>query len=335
MTAPERRHWWPSVGKRPGRRIPWAALLRFALAAVVLVLVARSVDLAEMRSALATADYRPAVPALALAAVQLLSGGLLWLWLARAQDSQIKFVEALKAYVGSHAVAIWTPGRAADYAARPQLMPRGSRRTWAVAVAVEALIRHPVPLGMAAAAALAWFAFTGVEWFAAAAVGVCVVSLLPILWPPLLVRFVRPLGFEGRLEFLDRLGVRDRVGLMLGHGLRYAILGLQFGLLVKAMAPDSGPLLILSAGALITLCLKLLLPLLSFAELGIREGAAVLVFGTLGIAPEAALNASLMIYAVNVLLPAAVGSVVWLRQPRRVKSERESPGSPEQSPDQA
>ncbi len=327
MTAPERRHWWSSPGNALGGRIPWAALVRFALAGVVLVLVARSVDLAEMRAALASADFRPVVPALLLSVVQVLAGGLLWLWLARAQDSQLRFFDALKAYVGSHAIAIWTPGRAADYAARPQLMPRGSRRTWAVAVAVEALIRHPVPLGVAAAAALAWFAFTGVRWFAAAAVAVGVISLLPILRPPLLARFARPLGFEGRLEFMDRLAVRDRVGLMLGHGARYALLGLQFGLLVKAMAPDSGPLLILSAGALITLCLKLLLPLLSFAELGIREGAAVLVFGTLGVAPEAALNASLMIYTVNVLLPAAVGSAVWLRQPRRVMPEQESPRS--------
>jgi hypothetical protein len=285
------------------------------------------VDLAEMRSALASADLGPVIPALFLSAVQMLAGGGLWLWLARAQDGQLGFLEALKAYVGSHAIAIWTPGRAADYAARPQLMPRGSRRTWAVAVAVEALIRHPVPLGLAAIAALSWYAFTGVQWFAAAAVAVGVISLLPILWPPLLSRFVRPLGFEGRLEFMDRLSLRTRLGLMLGHGVRYAVLGLQFGLLVKAMAPDSGPLLILSAGALITLCLKLLLPLLSFAELGIREGAAVLVFGTLGIAPEAALNASLMIYTVNVLLPAAVGSAVWLRQPRSVMTDQESPRS--------
>ena len=327
MTAPERRHWWSSSDKRSGGRIPWAALLRFALAGAVLVLVARSVDLAEMRAALTSADLRPIIPALLLSAVQMLAGGWLWRWLARAQDPQLRFFEALKAYVGSHAIAIWTPGRAADYAARPQLMPRGSRRTWAVAVAVEALIRHPIPLAIAAAAALSWFAFTGVRWFAAAAVAVGVISLLPVLWPPLLARFVRPFGFEGRLEFVARLTLRDRVGLMLGHGLRYALLGLQFGLLVKAVAPDSGALLLLSAGALITLCLKLLLPLLSFAELGIREGAAVLVFGTLGIAPEAALSASLMIYTVNVLIPAAVGSAVWLRQPRRVMSEQELPRS--------
>ncbi|NNE70293.1 MAG: hypothetical protein HKN29_08000 [Rhodothermales bacterium] len=321
-----------SPGRPPGedstssilRRVPWTAIFRFALAGAVLFLVGRAVDLPEMSAALADADWRLVAAAAVLSAVQLIARAALWQWLGRSVDAVLTLTEALKAYVGSHAVAVWTPGRVADYATRPQLMPRGSRRTWAVAVAVEGLLQYPVPLALAAAAAGSWFDFVGAGWFMLAAVTVAVFSLAPMVWPPLLQRIVRPFGFQDRLAFLSRLGGPQRLGLLLAHGARYALLALQFGLLAAAMAPDLAPQLLLSAAALITLSFKLLLPLLSFAELGIREGAAVLVFGALGISAEAALNASLLLYFLNVLLPSAVGSLVWLRQPRRLSAHPES-----------
>lgn len=309
----------PSGGGR------WIAVFRFALAGAVLFLVGRAVDLPEMSAALSGVDWRLIVAASVLSALQLVFRGALWLWLGRSVDHLLTLAEALRAYVGSHAVAVWTPGRAADFATRPQLMPRGSRRTWAVAVAVEALLQHPVPLTAAAVSAALWFEFPGATWFGLAAVSVTALSLAPLIWPPLLSRLARPLGFEDRLGFVSRLGAGDRIGLVAAHGMRYGLLSLQFGLLVAAMAPDSAPLVLLSAGALITLSIKLLLPLLSFAELGIREGAAVLVFGALSVSPEAALNASLLLYTVNVLLPSAVGSTVWLREPRGATRAPESP----------
>lgn len=309
----------PSLGGR------WIAVFRFALAGAVLLLVGRAVDLPEMSAALSGADWRLIAAASVLSVLQLLFRGALWLWLGRSVDQMLTLTEALKAYVGSHAVAVWTPGRAADFATRPQLMPRGSRRTWAVAVGVEGLFQHPIPLSGAAVAASLWFDFAGATGFILAAISVTALSLGPLIWPPVLRRLARPFGLEDRLEFVSRLRARDRVGLMAAHGMRYGLLSLQFGLLVAAMAPDSAPLVLLSAGALITLSIKLLLPLLSFAELGIREGAAVLVFGALGVSPEAALNASLILYTVNVLLPAAAGSTVWLRQPREATRAPESP----------
>ena len=52
--------------------------------------------------------------------------------------------------------------------------------------------------------------------------------------------------------------------------------------------------------------LKALLPL-SFLDLGVREGAAVLVFSRIGIDPVPAFNAALLLFAINVFLPGLIG----------------------------
>ncbi len=58
--------------------------------------------------------------------------------------------------------------------------------------------------------------------------------------------------------------------------------------------------------------LKALLPL-SFLDLGIREGAAVLVFSRIGIDPVPAFNAALLLFAINVFLPGLIGMVLLQR----------------------
>ena len=56
--------------------------------------------------------------------------------------------------------------------------------------------------------------------------------------------------------------------------------------------------------------LKTLLPI-SFLDLGVREAAAVLVFSALNVAEEPALVASILVFALNVLLPALAGCI-WI-----------------------
>lgn len=59
--------------------------------------------------------------------------------------------------------------------------------------------------------------------------------------------------------------------------------------------------------------IKAVLPF-SFLDLGVREGAAVLVFSRLGLDPLPAFNAALILFIINVLLPGMVGLTVLYRQ---------------------
>ena len=53
---------------------------------------------------------------------------------------------------------------------------------------------------------------------------------------------------------------------------------------------------------------KSILPI-SFGDLGIREGASILMLGKFGVSRAAALNASLLLFSFNLLVPAIIGSV--------------------------
>jgi len=62
---------------------------------------------------------------------------------------------------------------------------------------------------------------------------------------------------------------------------------------------------------------KTLLPI-SFSDLGIREGAAVYFFGKVGVNAAAALNASLLLFLLNIAVPAIAGLPILLKTKRRL-----------------
>jgi hypothetical protein len=64
----------------------------------------------------------------------------------------------------------------------------------------------------------------------------------------------------------------------------------------------------------VTYYLKFLIPSLTFLDVGVREGAAILAFGWIGVPEAAALNASLMIFFINLALPAVLGAFFLKRR---------------------
>jgi uncharacterized membrane protein YbhN (UPF0104 family) len=93
----------------------------------------------------------------------------------------------------------------------------------------------------------------------------------------------------------------------------YVTFAAQFFLLLSAF----GPLDVLSAVAGIStiMLIKTIVPPITLGELGIREGAAVVVFGHAGILSAAAFSASMLLFAINLLLPALAGLPLLLRMP--------------------
>jgi len=84
----------------------------------------------------------------------------------------------------------------------------------------------------------------------------------------------------------------------------------QFYLLVRSAGDGS---LKIVWGIPLIFSLKAVLPL-SFLDLGVREGAAVLVFSRLGLDPAPAFNGALILFIFNVLLPGIAGLGVVYRQ---------------------
>ena len=109
------------------------------------------------------------------------------------------------------------------------------------------------------------------------------------------------------LRGIDR---RRRIGLMVYSGLFYLTFLLPFFLLLSAFGPVQ-PLSAI-AGIVTIMFVKTVIPPVTLGELGIREGASVLVLGHAGILPAAAFNASLLLFVVNLLLPALAGLALLL-----------------------
>ena len=66
--------------------------------------------------------------------------------------------------------------------------------------------------------------------------------------------------------------------------------------------------------------LKTLLPI-AFLDLGVREASAVLVFSALNVAEEPALVASILVFGLNVLLPALAGCI-WIGSRTEIVGKR-------------
>jgi len=97
--------------------------------------------------------------------------------------------------------------------------------------------------------------------------------------------------------------------------LNYAVFSTQFILLVAAYHGDLSTLGMIMASSLVFFT-KSLIPGITFGEIGIRESAAVFFFGHFGVPAGAAFNAALMLYTINVLLPAIPGAIFIFRSKR-------------------
>lgn len=137
----------------------------------------------------------------------------------------------------------------------------------------------------------------------------------------------RPLWerLKGLFPFLERLEKAKMVGAMLDslHSYGWRAISYSFGvallfnvsLIAMTMLIGQG----LEAGAKLSQYVVfvpitsavLILPV-SFAGLGVREGAFVVLFTRVGVAQEVALSMSLLVYVIGTILPGLIGGVLYI-----------------------
>lgn len=86
---------------------------------------------------------------------------------------------------------------------------------------------------------------------------------------------------------------------------------LQYALFIFAFSNQSIMLKFLWIGSLV-MFIKALLPI-SVGELGIRESASVFLFPQIGVEASSALNASIFLFLINILLPSLIGLFILFR----------------------
>lgn len=93
----------------------------------------------------------------------------------------------------------------------------------------------------------------------------------------------------------------------------YSVYILQFGILLLAFSSEGNLINAVWCGSLVMFT-KTIIPAISFGDLGIREGAAVLFSPALGFTEAAALNAALGLFFINLFLPSVVGFILSFRK---------------------
>ena len=313
----------------------WLFAAKAVLAAVAVAGLVRLVHPSDVRAAWAAADVRWLAAALALLPLNVGLEAVRWGRLVQRVVPGVRMRDAVVAVVGAYPMGLLTPGRVGDFVGRAAFLPGvtagtsaaltfGERMATLLCCLAGGLAALPVNPAAAAAPGGAWTA-VGVWALAASAVlgagfaspgrtGRVLSAIVPL-------RSVR--AAFAAFEQIPRSESSVLVGLSLA---RYAVFSAQFALLVHAFAPGAawGGVV---AGVAVVYLLKSALPQVTLGDLGVREGVAVFVLAGAGVAPAAALNASLAVFVVNLVLPALAG-LPLLSRLRLPEAPRAAPAAP-------
>lgn len=95
--------------------------------------------------------------------------------------------------------------------------------------------------------------------------------------------------------------------------LRYGVFMFQYFLLLQLFLPELPPYIILGGITWVYLA-KSITPFLHvFGDLGVRELSALLFFDTWGVSAVTVMAPTLLLWALNVMVPAAFGGILWMK----------------------
>lgn len=221
------------------------------------------------------------------------------------------------AVVGAYPLGLLTPGRVGDYAGRALYLPGWAPATTAALTFAERTATLACCLaggGVALALRLArQDVAAGWTWVLVGAVAAAAALGALVLRPRLAERLLGTLlPFRRLRPALAALGAvppREALALVGLSALRYVVFSAQFVLLLRAFAPGGAWAAAewgaAASGVALVFLAKSAVPSVTLGDLGVREGAAVYFLAAFGGA--AAFNASLGLFAVNLLLPALAG----------------------------
>lgn len=297
-------------------------VLKLLLTAGALGALGYVVDWGAIAAAGRTARPGWALAALALLPLNVTLEAYRWHRLVVRLVPGVLFRTSLAAMLAGYPLGLLTPGRVGDYVGRAlylRALPAGASAALTFGERMATLAcclvfgLAALPFFFAANAGFATVAWAGVVGVAAGGTAGLLVCLLhPDLGRRVLGVLLPFRRLRRALAALDRFDGADAATLLALSALRYAVFSTQFVLLVRAFDP-AAPVLASYLGVALVFFAKSAVPAVTLGDLGIRESAAVFFLGAYGVAEAAAFNASLGLFAVNILLPALVGLLLLPR----------------------
>ena len=263
--------------------IEMRSILQLTLATSLLAFLYFHLEPSAVIAALSKIDRQSIGVGVALAAGGLGVQWVKWYWLLRTRLPAVRWSEALYSLLGGAVLGLLTPGRLGEVGRGVFFAEQRTEISLLAGVDKFSSSLTTILLGGAAA----WWLWPGLRgWLAVGA---------------LILGFALWMGW--------RYG-RDRYGFPLkARGWLVTIgLSLAFNFSFMAAGGVGGIAIFIAVPAVFAL--KTLMPI-AFMDLGVREAAAVLVFSALDAAEQPAFIASMLVFGLNVLLPALAGCV-WI-----------------------
>ncbi|MGV9011687.1 MAG: lysylphosphatidylglycerol synthase domain-containing protein [Flavobacteriales bacterium] len=231
-------------------------------------------------------------------------------------------LRAFSATLAGTAIGLFTPNRTGEFVGRVLFLAPENRWRGGFASVLGSIAQFAITVVAGGTAFVLWFpqrAVTdGGHWLALAIVAmvalVAVGTLIFYFQPRLLQQVVARLPLLRRLgkeaAVLDNFPLRISATVLALSGLRYAIFMAQYMLLLSlvAVVPLTTSLLAVPLIFLTTT----LVPTMLLTELGVRGSVAVALLVPALHDPSPVLLAALMLWAVNLALPAVVGGYILL-----------------------
>ena len=266
------------------------SILQLALATSLLAFLYYYLEPSAVIAALSKIDRQSIGVGVVLAAGGLGVQWVKWYWLLRMRLPAVRWSEALYSLLGGAVLGLLTPGRLGEVGRGVFFAEQRTEISLLAGVDKFSSSLTTILLGGAAA----WWLWPGLRgWLAGGA---------------LILGFVIWMGWRyGRDRYCFPLRVR---GWLMTMGLSLAF---NFSFMAQlywfcAAGGVGGIAIFIAVPAVFAL--KTLMPI-AFMDLGVREAAAVLVFSALDAAEQPAFIASMLVFGLNVLLPALAGCV-WI-----------------------
>ena len=310
----------PPFQARPrGRRPPWSLIVKTVVTVGLIWLIVDKVEFSEVAARLRQVDAVWLGAAVLLILMQYVTAALRWSLILRALDDRLAprkiaeifliglfFNQALPSSIGGDALRVWrgyTAGLPLSRAVSSVLLDRA---LGFVALFVLAAIGLPWSFELLAGQPLRWLTpALAVAAFLALAILLCL-DRLPERWRRFrLVRGLAGLARDGRRVLLHPV----TLGAMLSVGLASALAAVMvFYALAAALGLEFS---ILSCLLLVPVVLTVTAVPISLAGWGLREGAAIFLFGLIGMEQHDALALSLC-YGLLTVATSLPGGIVWL-----------------------
>jgi uncharacterized protein (TIRG00374 family) len=307
MMASHRIWWW----------------LKLVLAIVALVAIYLLIDPVELLAAIRSARITALVFALLLLIPNLWFQFLKWRSMLHLADSSIGDAVVWRSLLSGFAVGIVTPARVGEFGGR--LLP-DKRLQNAMTMSLAAIDKFASMLITVTFGGVA-LAYWGMhfQWFGYSVMFLVVVVslLLPFVGWKMLLRISIKSGnehiptnaFTRSIQKLRSgaglVSLRSFVLLLAYSSSFYVTFIAQFSILLIAFEQIS--LVYAAIGSACVMITKTFIPPVTFGELGIREGLSVFFLSMIGMTSESVIAASLLLFTINILIPAALGGLVFLR----------------------